>query len=137
GERGRRAKLEAAQARRTAARVEGARLAGEVAALDRDEARLASEREAANAALAERRRQLALPVPERDVHLESAVSEAERTLADALDELAGLRAARDAHGEALRAARRAGVAREADLETARRRLADAADRKSTRLNSSH
>src|SRR5207253_10021581 len=73
-------------------------------------------------------RQLARPVRQRAVHLESAVSEAERALADALDELAGLHAAQDAYGEALRAARRAGAAREADLATARRRLADAAER---------
>ncbi|MGZ6340345.1 MAG: hypothetical protein ACXWMX_00695, partial [Candidatus Limnocylindrales bacterium] len=48
-----------------------------------------------------------------------------RALSDALEELAALRAARQARGEALAALRRAEAARTAELETSRRRLAEA------------
>ena len=129
-ERARRSRLDEAQARLTAVRIERAQLASEIAALERDAERLRVERDAAGASLESRRRQLAMPVPERDHGLETAHAEADRALADAQDELAGLRAARDSHGEAIRAARRAEAARQAELETARRRAADATERAS-------
>ncbi len=127
-ERDRRTRLDSAQARLTTARVERARLASEVAALDRDAERLVGERDAAARGLDQRRRELALPLPERDHGLETAVADADRAVATALDELTGLRAAQDAHGEAVRAARRAEAARRADLEAAQRRAVDGTER---------
>ena len=127
-ERARRARLDEAQARLTAVRIERARLASEIGALERDAERLRVERDAAGTSLESRRRQLAMPVPERDHGLETALADADRALADAQDELAGLRAARDSHGESIRAARRAEAARQAELETARRRAGDATER---------
>ena len=70
------------------------------------------------------RRAMAVPVPARDLDLDAALTEAERELADALAELAGLRAASRAQGEELAAVRRAAAARQAELETARRRVAE-------------
>ena len=68
------------------------------------------------------RRALASPVPPRDLDLDSALGEAERELADALAELGVLRMARQAHGQELAALRRAAAARQAEDDTARRRL---------------
>ena len=85
----------------------------------------ADERAAAEAELTIQRRAMAAPVPARDLDLEAAVTEAERELADALAELATLRSPSPARGEELAALRRAEAAREAEAETARRRLAEA------------
>jgi len=124
-ERERRGTHEAVQAAVTALRLRDGRVASDLEAVGRDRARLLDERAAADADLASQRRALARPVPARDVALEEAVGEAERGLADALAELAGLRAASKARGDELAALRRAEAAREAEVETARRRLADA------------
>lgn len=124
-ERERRAAHDAARAALTELRLREARLGGDREAVERDRRRLAGEREAAEADLAVQRRALAEGVPERDIELEAAVSEAERLLAEGLAELGALRAARRAHGEELAALRRAESARQAELETARRRLAEA------------
>ncbi len=124
-ERARRLNLDETQSLVTAARIATARIASDQSALERDAERLHQERDGAATSLDARRHQLAQPVPERDYALETAVAEADRALADAQGELAGLRAAHDAHGEAIRAARRAEAAREAELETARRRASDA------------
>ncbi len=70
------------------------------------------------------RRSLASPVPPRDLDLEGILGEAERELAHALAELAALRTTRQAKGEGLAALRRAAAARQAEGETARRRLAE-------------
>ncbi len=112
----------------TALRIREAQMRAERAALERDVARLTDERDAAQAELARRRRESAEPVPAPDRDLEAAVAEAARAVADAVAEVAALRATRAAEGEAVLAARRAEAVREAELETSRRRLADAAAR---------
>jgi chromosome segregation protein len=120
----RRVVYEAAQAAVTSLRLREGRLAADLEALARDRLRLAEERAAAQADVEHQRRSLARPAPARDAELEEALAEAERGLADALAELAGLRAARQARGEELAAVRRAETARQAELEPARRRLAE-------------
>ncbi len=115
---------DAARAALTAAQLREARLASEAEAIERDRVRLADDRATAEAEVAAGRRAMAAPVPGRDLDLEASLTEAERELAEALAELAGLRAASRAHGEELAAVRRAAAARQAELETAHRRLAD-------------
>ncbi|MDO8484726.1 MAG: chromosome segregation protein SMC [Candidatus Limnocylindrales bacterium] len=117
--------LEAAQAGVNTARLRDARLASEFQALDRERGRLIEERSGAEAELAAAGRTLAAPTPSRDLDLEAALDEAERALAGALEELAALRGAQQAHGQELAALRRAASARQAEADTARRRLADA------------
>ena len=82
------------------------------------------ERAAAEAEIAAARRAMAAPVPPPDIHLDDAVREAERELADALAELGALRSARQAQGQELAALRRAAATRQAERDTARRRLAE-------------
>jgi chromosome segregation protein len=89
---------------------------------------LEGEREAAEASLAVQRRGLSLPIPPRDHDLDAAVVEAERLLAEANGELASLRAVSSERGEHAAAIRRAEAARQAESETARRRLTDVARR---------
>ena len=121
----RRAAHEAARAALTDLQLRDARAASDVAAAQRDRERLGRELEAAEADLAVQRREQAAPVPARDLVLAAAVAEAERSLAEALEELAEMRAAQQAQGDALAALRRVESARAAEIETARRRLADA------------
>ncbi len=128
-ERERRETYESAQASANALRLREARLASELEALGRDRHRLAAERSTAEAELEAARRALAAPIPARDVELEASVSEAERALSGALEELAALRGAEQAHGQELAAIRRAAAAREAELETSRRRLSEAERRR--------
>jgi chromosome segregation protein len=121
----RRAAHEAARAALTDLQLRDARAASDVAGAQRDRKRLEAELAAAEADLAVQRREQAAPVPNRDLALAAAVAEAERALAEALEELASMRAAQQAKGEALAALRRVESARAAELETARRRLTDA------------
>ena len=121
-ERERREAHDAARAAMTSAQLRDARLASDLDALDRDRRRLIDERAAAEAEMTNGRRAVAAPVPPRDLDLESTLGEAERELADALAELGALRTARQAHGQELAALRRAAAARQAEDETARRRL---------------
>ena len=114
-----------ARATLTRLQLQDGRLASELAALERDRKRTAEERAAAEAEVDAQRRSIAAPVPPRDLDVEAAVTEADRELADALAELATLRSASQARGEGLAALRRAEAARQAEAETARRRLADA------------
>ena len=100
------------------------RLTSDLEALERDRRRLLDERAAAEAELTAGRRAMAAPVPTRDLDLEAVLGEAERELAHALAELGALRTASQAHGEELAALRRAAAARQAEIDTARRRLAD-------------
>ena len=123
-ERERRETHDVARSAATSAQLRDARFASDLEALERDRRRLLEERVAAEAELSEGRRSLAVSVPSRDVDLEAALGEAERELAHALAELGALRDARQAHGEGLAALRRAAAARQAELETARRRLAE-------------
>ncbi|MGA3030269.1 MAG: chromosome segregation protein SMC [Candidatus Limnocylindrales bacterium] len=121
----RRVAHEAARARLTELQLRDARAASDVAAAQRDRQRLEAELAAAEADLAVQRREQAAPVPARDLALAAAVAEAERSLAEALEELGAMRAAEQAEGEALAALRRVEAARAAEVETARRRLAEA------------
>jgi chromosome segregation protein len=121
----RRAVHEAARAALTALQLRDARAASDVSAAQRDRQRLAQELAGAEADLAVQRREQAAPVPVRDLALASAVAEAERALSEALEELGATRAAEQAQGEALAALRRIEAARAAEVETTRRRLADA------------
>ncbi len=123
-ERARREAHDAARAALTEVQLRDARLASELDAIARDRQRLDDERRAAEAEVAAARRSMAAPVPPRDVDAEAALTAAERELAEALAELATLRAAQRAQGEELAAVRRAESAREAELETARRRHAE-------------
>ena len=111
--------------RLTGLQLRDGRLAADLEAIERDRARLSDERSAAEAEAAVQRRAMATPVPARDLDLEAAVTEADRELAEALAELAALRTASQAQGEQLAALRRAEAARQAESETARRRLAEA------------
>jgi chromosome segregation protein len=116
---------EAARALLTEMQLRDARLAGDVAAAARERERLAADQAAAQADLERQRRDLAAPVPAQDLALAGALAEAERALAEALEELGAMRATSQARGEALAALRRVEAARAAELETARRRLAEA------------
>ena len=127
-ERLRRESHDAARTALTDAQLRDAKLASEGDSIERDRRRLTEDRTTAEAEVAAARRVMAAPVPARDLDLDAALTEAERELAGALAELAGLRAASRAHGEELAAVRRAAAAREAELETARRRLAEIARR---------
>jgi len=127
-ERERLAAHEAARSAVTELRLREARLAGDAEAIDRDRARLVAERETADASLAVQRRGLAIPVPPRDHDLDAAVADADRLVAEANGEILALRAATRARGEEAAAIRRAETARQAEAETAGRRLADATRR---------
>ena len=124
-ERERRGAFESAQAAVTTLRLREERVAAELEGIGRERGRLAEERAVAEADVVVQRRALAAPVAPRDVSLDGELSTAERALADALGELATLRAASQARGDELAAVRRAEAAHQAELETARRRLADA------------
>ena len=102
-----------------------ARASSEVEAIRRDRERLAGEFAVAAADLELQRRELSVPVPARDLALAGSLTEAERDLAEALEEIGAVRAAGQARGEALAALRRVEAARAAELETVRRRLAEA------------
>ena len=123
-ERERREAHDDARAAATAAQLRDARLTSELAALERDRRRLIDERSAAEAELTAGRRALAAAVPARDLDLEAELGAAERELAHAVAELEALRTASQAQGEELAALRRAAAARQAEAETARRRLAE-------------
>src|SRR6185295_738948 len=113
-----------ARAAATATQLRDARLTSELAALERDRRRLLDERIAAEAELIAGRRALATSVPARDLDLEAELGAAERELAHAVAELEALRTASQAQGEELASLRRAAAARQAEAETARRRLSE-------------
>ncbi|MFI5258005.1 MAG: chromosome segregation protein SMC [Candidatus Limnocylindrales bacterium] len=120
-----RAAHEAVRAHLIELQLRDARALSDVAAAQRDRQRLEAELAAAEADLAVQRREQAAPVPARDLALAAAVAEAERSLTEALGELGAMRAAQQAEGEALAALRRVEAARAAEIETARRMLAEA------------
>jgi chromosome segregation protein len=124
-EREARATHEAARSALTALALREARAVGEVGAAARDRQRIDDERAAAEADLAAQRRILAEPVPDRDLELEAALSDADRALGEALGELGSLRAASRARGDEVAALLRAEGARAAEVDTARRRHAEA------------
>ena len=121
----RRAEHEAARSALSALDLAAATAAAEAAAIDRDRDRLADERAAAEAELADRRRTLALPVPALDPTLEGELAEADRALAEARAEAGALRAATARRSEADAALRRAAAAQADELAGLLRRLAAA------------
>jgi chromosome segregation protein len=122
----RRTAYEAVRARLIELQLGEARAESDAAALARDRERLAADLAAVEADLEAQRRELAAPVPARDLALADALAEAERSLAEALEELGAIRAASQDRGETLAALQRAAAARAAELEMLRRRLAEAA-----------
>ena len=124
----RQADHETARASVTELRLRETRLVGELEAIGRERTRLETDRDVAEGSLAVQRRGLSLPIPPRDLDLDAAVAEADRLVAEANSELAALRAASRARGEEAGAIRRAEAARQAESETARRRLADSGRR---------
>jgi chromosome segregation protein len=121
----RRGAHEVARVALTDLQLRDARAVSDVASAQRDRQRLEQDLAAAEADLAVQRREQAAPVPARDLALAASVAESERSLSEALEELAAMRAAEQAQGEALAALRRVESARTAEVETTRRRLADA------------
>jgi chromosome segregation protein len=121
----RRAVHESARASLIELQLRDVRVAGDAAAVERDRTRLEAELAAAMENLEVQRRELAVSVPSRDLSLAAALSEAERSLGEALEELGAMRAAGQARGDALAALRRVVATRAAELDTVRRRLADA------------
>ncbi len=121
----RRETYELARAALAAIDLEAATATAEAAAIARDRARLAGERSAAEAELAERRRELALPVPSQDAALDGDLVDVDRALAEARAEAGALRAATARRSEAETALRRAAAARADELDAVRRRLAEA------------
>ncbi len=105
--------------------LEAATATAEAAAIGRDRDRLAAERSAAEAELADRRRELALPVAAVDGALDGDLAEVDRSLAEARAEAGALRAASARRSEAEAAVRRAAASRADELEGIRRRLAAA------------
>jgi chromosome segregation protein len=124
-ERRRREAHELSLAAHTDLQLRETRLASDLAAIARDRERTVAERRAAEADLAVHRREAAAPIPERDTELEIAVASVERDLGTALEEVGALRTAHQARGDELATLRRAESARVADLEAARRKVADA------------
>src|SRR5664280_473844 len=102
----RRIAYEAVRAVLTELQLRDARAVSEVGAAERDRQRLEAELAAVEADLALARRELAAPIPVRDVALSAALADAERSLAEALGELGVVRAAQQVKGEALAALRR-------------------------------
>lgn len=129
----RRAEFETARSRTTELRLRIQRLESDIAALDRDRARAEREQAAAEADRTAARRDLAVPVPGRDEGAEAALAASERTLGEALAELAALQAASREETERQAAVRRARAAREAEVGAARRRADEAASRASAEL----
>ena len=127
-ERERLATHEAARGAVSELRLREARLEGDLEAIGRDRVRLRTERETAEASLAIQRRGLAIPIPPRDHELDASLADADRLLAEATGELASLRSTSRERGEEAAAIRRAEAARQAEAETARRRLTEAVRR---------
>ncbi len=120
-----RARHETSRTALAALDLQAATATAEAASIARDRDRLAVERAAADAELADRRRELALPVPTQDPVLDGDLAEVDRLLAEARAEAGALRAASARRSEAESALRRAAAARAGELEGLRRRLAGA------------
>ena len=121
----RRVAHESARALLTGLQLRDARAASDAAGVLRDRGRLEADRAAAEADLVAGRREQAAPIPARDLALSGAVSEAERALTEALEELGAMRASKQVQGEAQAALRRVEAVRAAERETVRRRLGEA------------
>ncbi len=125
-ERSVRADLDALTAELTAVRLAHGRAESTLQALERDRRRIEGERAAAESRLQAARRTAAIPLVEDDPDRATELAQAELALAEALAELAQLRAAAREAGDREAALRRAEAARAADHEAARRRAATAA-----------
>ncbi len=121
----RRATVDAALADLTGLRLRESRIDSELANVAREQARLAAERRTVEADRASGQLVLAEPPPARDLGLDAELAEAERALAEALEELAAAKRDVGADDADLAAVRRLEAARHAELDTARRRLAAA------------
>jgi chromosome segregation protein len=121
----RRAAVDAALAELTGLRLREGRVDSELANAARERARLDTERRAVEAERASAQLSLSEPPPARDLELDGELGEAERALAEALEELAAARRDVGADDADLAAVRRLEAARHAELDTARRRLAAA------------
>ena len=119
----RRAAHEAARAILAALDLERATAAAEAAGVARDRERIAAERAAAEAELAERRRELALPILPADETLDGEIAQAERALAEARAEAGALRAATARRSEADAAMRRAAASWADERDALARRVA--------------
>ena len=124
-ERGVRADLESLTAALTTARLAHGRAESALEALERDRRRIEAERAQVEARMETARRAAAAPIVADDPTASADLAEAEQALAEALTELAQLRAAARAAGDREAAIRRAEAARAADLEAARRRAGEA------------
>jgi chromosome segregation protein len=111
-----------------------ARIAADVASLDRERRQAEEEREAAARSLTGSRRALAMLTPERDVELESALSSADRSLSEAMAELGAMRATKSEQGEREAAVLRVQAERAAEIEGLRRRAGEA-ERRATEQRS--
>ena len=120
----RRAVLEAARERATELRVEAGRVRSEIAGAERDRRRIAEERPAIDAEIAAAGGVLAEPTPARDLALEDEVGRAEAALADATGEM-GRAALHGVDSEDEAVIRRLEAVHRADVDAARRRLAEA------------
>ncbi len=120
----RRREHEAAQAAVTALRLQEARQASEVEALDRERARLTAAAAAARSELEATAAALAEAIPEADDDTAAALAAVERALADARAELDLLRRTQTAEDERRAAMERAEALRRAEAEAARRRRDD-------------
>ena len=119
-ERAVRADLDALTSALTAARLGQGRAESELQALTRDRRRLDADREQTHARMDAARRQAATPIPAPDPSEEAELAESDHALAEALAELAQLRAAARAAEDREGAIRRAEAARARDLEAAMR-----------------
>jgi chromosome segregation protein len=124
-ERAVRADLDALTSALTSARLGQGRAESELEALTRDRRRLDADREQTHARMDAARRQAATPIPAPDPSEEAELAESEHALAEALAELAQLRAAARAAEDREGAIRRAEAARARDLEAAMRRAGEA------------
>jgi chromosome segregation protein len=116
--------VDVARERLTAARLRAGSIDAASAAIDRDRVRLTTERTTVEAALAADRRRAAVPLPEPDHQLEADLRAAEASLDAATRELHDVRSAVDAVSAEREARRRGDATRAADLDVARRRLAE-------------
>jgi chromosome segregation protein len=126
-ERERRVAFESTREELTAVQLREVRIGGDLDSLDGERQRSEAECEAAAASLESRRRELASPTPQPDAGLEDALRGADRALAEAVAELAAMRAARDEQGEQ-HALIRAQAARAHEVEATGRRASEARQR---------
>ncbi len=120
-----RARLDTARAATVEQRLADTRHAGEAQALDRDRARVASERAGLVERIEAAQRVAAMPVPEADGAAEEALRDAEGRLADATRQLAEGRETTLAEGERDARTHQAREARWAEVERAGRLAAEA------------